>query len=168
MEKLQQACASLHFFLFFKQMSKWLWCLMRSQTESWGLLRALPVIQASGRPTLLWMTWGHDICYASLHSEPTSTLDLMTVGHSGGTWGWLGVKRCQLCLQDTFRSTKWHWRAAVGQWVSLCVKFCRIVDSVLFLSWPSVNRRSDDMAFRAGTFSWQDPVHCWKAGPKVK
>ena len=25
-------------------------------------------------------------------------------GHSGGTWGWLGVERCQLCLQDTSRS----------------------------------------------------------------
>ena len=22
-------------------------------------------------------------------------------GHSGGTWGWLGVERYQLCLQDT-------------------------------------------------------------------
>ena len=27
-------------------------------------------------------------------------------GHSGGTWGWLGVERCQLCLQDTSRSAK--------------------------------------------------------------
>ena len=25
--------------------------------------------------------------------------------------------------------------------------------------------RSDDTAFEAGTFSWQDPVHSWKAGP---
>ena len=30
---------------------------------------------------------------------------------------------------------------------------------------PSVYRRSDDTAFGAGTFSWQDPVHSWKAGP---
>ena len=30
---------------------------------------------------------------------------------------------------------------------------------------PSVDRRSDDTAFGAGTFSWQDPVHSWKAGP---
>ena len=30
---------------------------------------------------------------------------------------------------------------------------------------PSVNPRSDDTAFRAGTFSWQDQVHSWKAGP---
>ena len=29
-------------------------------------------------------------------------------GHSGGTRGWLGVKRCQLCLQDTPHSAKWH------------------------------------------------------------
>ena len=30
---------------------------------------------------------------------------------------------------------------------------------------PSVDCRSDDTAFGAGTFSWQDPVHAWKAGP---
>ena len=24
---------------------------------------------------------------------------------------------------------------------------------------------SHDTAFEAGTFSWQDPVHSWKAGP---
>ena len=29
---------------------------------------------------------------------------------------------------------------------------------------PSVNRRSDDTAFGAGTFSLQDPVHSWRAG----
>ena len=27
------------------------------------------------------------------------------------------------------------------------------------------DRRSDDTAFGAGTFSRQDPVHSWKAGP---
>ena len=30
---------------------------------------------------------------------------------------------------------------------------------------PSVHHRSDDTAFGAGTFSWQDPVHSWRAGP---
>ena len=30
---------------------------------------------------------------------------------------------------------------------------------------PSVDRRLDDTAYGAGTFSWQDPVHSWKAGP---
>jgi hypothetical protein len=50
--------------------------------------------------------------------------------HSGLTRGWLGVERCQLCMQGTSRSTKRHWRAAVGHWVSLCVKCCRMVDSV--------------------------------------
>ena len=61
-------------------------------------------------------------------------------GHSGGTRGWLGVERCQLCQQDTSRSAKWHRRAAVGHWISLCVKCCRMVDSVprwrLSLSGP--------------------------------
>jgi hypothetical protein len=40
---------------------------------------------------------------------------------AGGTQGWLGVQRWQLCLQDTSHSVKCHWRAAVGHWVSLCV-----------------------------------------------
>ena len=30
---------------------------------------------------------------------------------------------------------------------------------------PSVDPSSDEIAFGAGTFSWQDPVHSWKAGP---
>ena len=30
---------------------------------------------------------------------------------------------------------------------------------------PSVDHRWYDTAFGAGTFSWQDPVHSWKAGP---
>ena len=30
---------------------------------------------------------------------------------------------------------------------------------------PSVNPRLDDTAFRAGTFSWQHPLHFWNAGP---
>ena len=30
---------------------------------------------------------------------------------------------------------------------------------------PSVDPRLDDTAYGAGTFSWQDPVHSWKAGP---
>jgi hypothetical protein len=50
-------------------------------------------------------------------------------GHSGRTWGWLGVKRCQLCLQDTSRNAKRHRRAAVCHWVSLFMKCCRMVDS---------------------------------------
>ena len=29
----------------------------------------------------------------------------------------------------------------------------------------SVDHRLDDTTFGAGTFSWQDPVHSWKAGP---
>ena len=30
---------------------------------------------------------------------------------------------------------------------------------------PSDDRRLDDTAFGAGTLSWQDLVHSWKAGP---
>ena len=30
---------------------------------------------------------------------------------------------------------------------------------------PSVDRRLNDTAFGAETFSWQNPVHSWKAGP---
>ena len=30
---------------------------------------------------------------------------------------------------------------------------------------PSVDCRSDDATFGAGTFSWQDPAHSLKAGP---
>jgi hypothetical protein len=95
-------------------------------------------------------------------------------GHSGGARGWLGVERCQLCLQDTSRSAKQHRRAAVGHWVSLCMKCCRMVDSVprwrLSLSWPIQSDHlwiadCDDTAFRVGTLTWQDPVHSWKAGP---
>ena len=28
-----------------------------------------------------------------------------------------------------------------------------------------INRRSDDTTFGTETFSWQDPIHSWKAGP---
>ena len=51
-------------------------------------------------------------------------------GHTGGTQGWLGVERWQLCLRDTSRSANCHRRAAVGHWISLYVKCCRMVDSV--------------------------------------
>ena len=85
---------------------------------------AAPVIQANG-------------------SEPASTLG---TGHSEGTLGWLGV--C-LCLQDTSRSAKWQRQAAVGHWVSLCVKCCRMATISILANTvrPSVDRRSDDTAF---------------------
>ena len=50
-------------------------------------------------------------------------------GHTGGTRGWLGVERWQLCLRDTSRSANCHRRAAVGHWISLCVKCSGMVDS---------------------------------------
>ena len=51
-------------------------------------------------------------------------------GQPGGTRGWLGVERWQLCLQDTSRSANCHRRAAVGHCFIVCVKCCRMVDSV--------------------------------------
>ena len=47
-----------------------------------------------------------------------------------------------------------------------------LADSMVTLGEPGdgyalkdVNRRLDVTTFWAGTFSWQDPVHSWKAGP---
>ena len=84
-------------------------------------------------------------------------------GHSGGIRGWLGVERCQFCLQDTSHSTKRHWRAAVGHWVSLCAKCWRMVDSVPRwrlspTKWPIQSDHlliadSDDTAFGTGTLT---------------
>ena len=88
-------------------------------------------------------------------------------GHFGGAQGWLGVERCQLCVQDTSRSTKWHRRVAVGSLgfhneLSLCVKCCKMVGSVprwqLSLSGPIQSDHlsiavCDDTAFWAGTLA---------------
>ena len=55
-------------------------------------------------------------------------------GHSGGTKGWLGVKRCQLCLQDTSHSAKWHWRLSSSGSLGFLLKIGPIfVCSELFL-----------------------------------
>ena len=56
----------------------------------------------------------------------------------------------------------------------MCVKCCRMVDSVprwqLSLSRPIESdplsiADCEDTAFGAGTLTWQDPVHSCKAGP---
>ena len=85
--------------------------------------------------------------------------------------GRLSVERCQLCLQDTSRIAKWHQRAAVGHWVSLCVWsvvewLIVYQDGNYLILANTVDCRSYDTAFGAGTFSWQDPVHSWKTGKK--
>ena len=59
-----------------------------------------PVIQANRRSAMLHYTVNQLPDWACRQ-----------YGHSGGTRGWLGVKRCQLCLQDTSHSAKWHWQA---------------------------------------------------------
>ena len=96
-------------------------------------------------------------------------------GHSGGTGGWLGVKRCQFCMQDTSPSaSEQQLVTRLHNELSLCVKCCKIFD--IILRWQlSLSRpiRSDhlsiadhdDNAFGAGTLTWQNPVHSWKAGP---
>ena len=81
-----------------------------------------PVIQANGRLTFearrstQWISVHTGACWQ--------------YGHSGGTGGWLGVEKCQFCLQGTSCSAKWHRWASVSHWVSLRVKCCRMVDSV--------------------------------------
>ena len=56
--------------------------------------------------------------------------------HTGGTRRWLGAEWWQLCLRDTSRSAKCHRQAAVGQWISLCVKCCRMATEAI---WVFVN-----------------------------
>ena len=64
------------------------------------------------------------IQWTSVRTELADSM--VNLGEPGG----LGVERWQLCLQDTSRSANCHRRAAVGHWISLCVKCCRMVDSV--------------------------------------
>ena len=52
-----------------------------------------------------------------------------------GTRGWLGAERCQLCMQDTAFSAncdigEQQWVTGFHNELSLCVKYCRMVDSV--------------------------------------
>ena len=66
-----------------------------------------------------------------------------------------------------------QWVTGFHNELSLCVKCCRMVDSVprwqLSLSGPIQSDHliadCDDTAFGEGTLTWQDPVHSWKAGP---
>ena len=102
-----------------------------------------------------------------------AALGLQTVLLLWGTRVWLGVERFQLCLQDTSCSAKQHRRAAVGNWVSVCVKCCRMVNSVprwtLFPNQlANIVRPSDDCrlwyCLRGGNINMYN-VNSWKAGP---
>ena len=86
-----------------------------------------PVIQANGRLTI-----EDDLRSVMLHFNERQHPHwaCRQYGQTGGTRRWLGVERWQLCLRDTSRSVKCHRRAAVGHWISLCVKCCRMVDSL--------------------------------------
>ena len=50
----------------------------------------------------------------------------------------LVVESWQICLQDTSRSAKCHRKATVGNWISLCVKCCRMVDSIFHMYTISI------------------------------
>ena len=86
----------------------------------------------------LRMTWGQEVCYASLHSEPASALGLLTVW---SLWGNPGMARL---LRDVNFASKIHpaGQSDIGeqQWVTGFHKCCRMVASVpiwqLSLSGP--------------------------------
>ena len=97
-----------------------------------------PAIQANGRLTFEDdLRSGGLLCYTT---QWTSVCTGLAYSHSGGTQGWLGVERYLFCLQDISGSAKWH-QPAIGHLVSLCVKCCRMVDSVprwwlSLTNWP--------------------------------
>ena len=87
----------------------------------------------------LRMTWGQEVCYASLHCEPASTLGPLTVW---SLWGNSGMARCQEmstlsagCIPQC-KVTSLSSSGSLG--FIVCVKSCKMVDSVpkwqLFLS----------------------------------
>ena len=89
-----------------------------------------PVIQANRRLTFEdYLRSGGLLCFTTQWtSVHTGLADSMVT--LGETRGWLGVERWQFCLQDTSHSAKWHRQAALVHCISLCVKYCRVVDSV--------------------------------------
>ena len=83
-------------------------------------------------------------------------------GHSEGTQGWLGDIGEQ------------QWVTRFHDEHSVCVKCCRMIESLprwrLSLSRPIQSDHlwitdCNDTAFGAGSLTWQDPMHSWKAGP---
>ena len=84
-------------------------CIIHYTAVSWGSVVS-PVIQENGRLIFEDNSRPEGLLYTV---NQRSHWACWQYGHSGGTWGWLGVERCQLCMQDTSRSTKWHRRVAV-------------------------------------------------------
>ena len=74
-------------------------------------------------------------------------------------------------FQDASCSTKRHRRAAVGHWVSLCVKCCRMVDSIEDCDYlqpigqcsQTICRSQIMMIPASGQEHYH--VHSWKVGP---
>ena len=99
---------------------------------SWGLMRACNPSKWKGD------IWGGLLCFTKYIVNHCLHWACWQYGHSGETWGWLGAQRCQLCLQDTFCSAKWHRRAAVGHWISLCVVgWCCLCGGNILMARPS-------------------------------
>jgi hypothetical protein len=101
----------------------------------------------------VWFLWKHHLTWlevrrsAILHYTVNQCLHwaCRQYGHTGGTRGWLGIQRWQLCLRDTSRSAKCHRQAAVGHWVSFYV--CSVVGwlivnqlGILYLSCSQYNQ----------------------------
>ena len=87
------------------------------------------------------LTWGHEVCYASLHSEPVSSLGLPTVW---SLWENLGIARYRDMSTLPAGYISKHKVTSASSSGSLgfivCVKCWRMVDSLprwqLALSWP--------------------------------
>ena len=126
------------------------------------------------------MTLGQEVCYDSLHSESESALGLptdsmVTLGEPGDGQVSRDVNfTCRIHPEAQSDVGEPKWVFGFYNKLSLCVKCCRIVDSLP--SWrlsPFKPIQSDhlliadynDTAFWAGILRWQDPVHSWKASP---
>ena len=115
----------------------------------------------------LRMIWGQEVYYTSLNSEPASALSLPTVwSHRAG------VARCQ---EMATLPAGYIPQIKMASASIVFVQCCRMVDSIP--RWqlslcirankvrPTVDHKPDDTPYGARTFSWQDSVHSWKAGP---
>ena len=121
------------------------------------------------------MTWGQEVCYASLYSEPASALGLPTVW---SPWRNPRMAKCQEVSTLLAGYIPHHKVTSASNSGSLDFIVCvwNVVgwlivyqdDDYLYPGQsvrPSVDCRLDDTTFGAWTFSWQEQVCSWKAGP---
>jgi hypothetical protein len=90
-------------------------------------------IEAKGQRRLLnrLITWGQEVCYTSLHSEPASALSLPTVW---SLWGNPGMARCREMATlpaGYIPQRKLPLASSSGSLgFIVCMQCCRMVDSV--------------------------------------